>query len=651
MYFIYSDFSTYASANVRLNNVASKGGASTSWVWDLHSTSNDLSSGAPASTSARSIFSSGLAHLSIVLIWLSLLDLSGGYCSNYSSWLLDPRSIVPSSHLVWSLLGQDILNSYLGGSYEGLPILSGLFYLWRSIGVSSPAYLKYCSVALSTLSLFFVFLAYIFQHVLFVRSYSFSSRSSTYLSLSNLLIISGLSSISWSGHLFHVSSPFLKSIDLGLNPYMSPSPSYYLCSTEFSLSSIHPEVASPIYHHLFLGISIIVLGILLKNYNYSFASILSLGSNLVLSLSLLLLGLSSILYSVCVSSFCVWPLLSTDYSTVTCITFHHLYIGSIFILGSSSHLSIYFIRELDLNSIDFNLILAHRCSILGHLSYVCLFLGLHSFGIYIHNDTMCSLGRFKDMFSDMTIPLKPLFKNWVSSSFFVYPSLVNGKLSSSSIPEGTSDFILAHINSFTLHVTILILLKGILYSRSSRLVSDKIYLGWVYPCDGPGRGGSCQVSSFDHVFLSFFWCYNCISVLTFGLFWKLQSDLWGYYDTTTLTLNHLSPGDYGSSSSYVNGWLGTFLWSQSSQVIQTYGSPFSCYGLVFLLSHFVWALSLMFLFSGRGYWEELIESICWSHNKVGVLVSLQPRALSIAQGRLVGLLHYLLGGVDRKSVV
>lgn len=465
------------------------------------------------------------------------------------------------------------------------------------------------------------------------------------MSFNNLLIIFGLSSISWSGHLFHVSSLFLKFIDLGLNFYMFFSPSYYLCFIEFSLFFIYFEVVSLIYHYLFLGISIIVLGILLKNYNYLFISIFSLGSNFILSLLLLLLGLFSIFYFICVSLFCVWSLLFTDYSTVICIIFYHLYIGLILILGSLLYLFIYFIRELDSNFIDFNLILVHRCSILGHLSYVCLFLGFYSFGIYIYNDIMCLLGRFKDMFSDMTIPLKPLFKNWVFSSFFVYLFLVNGKFLFSFTSEGTSDFILAHTNSFTLHVTIFILFKGILYSRSSRLVSDKIYLGWVYPCDGPGRGGSCQVSSFDHVFLSFFWCYNCIFILTFGLFWKLQSDFWGYYDITTLILNYLSLGDYGSFSLYVNGWLGTFLWSQSSQVIQTYGSFFSCYGLVFLLSHFVWVFSLMFLFSGRGYWEELIEFICWFYNKIGVFVLLQPRALSIAQGRLVGLLHYLLGGV------
>jgi photosystem I P700 chlorophyll a apoprotein A1 len=52
----------------------------------------------------------------------------------------------------------------------------------------------------------------------------------------------------------------------------------------------------------------------------------------------------------------------------------------------------------------------------------------------------------------------------------------------------------------------------------------------------------------------------------------------------------------------------------------------------------------MFLFSGRGYWQELIESIVWAHNKLNFLL-IQPRALSITQGRAVGLTHYLLGGI------
>uniref|UniRef100_A0A453F3R2 Photosystem I n=1 Tax=Aegilops tauschii subsp. strangulata TaxID=200361 RepID=A0A453F3R2_AEGTS len=30
---------------------------------------------------------------------------------------------------------------------------------------------------------------------------------------------------------------------------------------------------------------------------------------------------------------------------------------------------------------------------------------------------------------------------------------------------------------------------------------DKANLGFHFPCDRPGRGGTCQVSAWDHVFL------------------------------------------------------------------------------------------------------------------------------------------------------
>ena len=43
-------------------------------------------------------------------------------------------------------------------------------------------------------------------------------------------------------------------------------------------------------------------------------------------------------------------------------------------------------------------------------------------------------------------------------------------------------------------------------------MSDKLELGFRYPCDGPGRGGTCQISPYDHVFLAIFWMYNCLSL-------------------------------------------------------------------------------------------------------------------------------------------
>merc|ERR1712196_118332 len=227
-------------------------------------------------------------------------------------------------------------------------------------------------------------------------------------------------------------------------------------------------------------------------------------------------------------------------------------------------------------------------------------------------DTMRALGRPQDTFSDKAIQLQPIFAKWVQSLHTLAPGstapnalatasyafggdivAVNGKVAMMPISLGTAEFMVHHIHAFTIHVTALILLKGVLFARSSRLIPDKANLGFRFPCDGPGRGGTCRVSAAG--------------------------------------VSHITGGNFAQSANTINGWLRDFLWAQSSQVIQSYGSALSAYGLVFLGAHFLWAFSLMFLFSGRGYWQELIESIVWAHNKLRVAPAIQPRALSITQ--------------------
>ena len=65
---------------------------------------------------------------------------------------------------------------------------------------------------------------------------------------------------------------------------------------------------------------------------------------------------------------------------------------------------------------------------------------------------------------------------------------MGGKVALLPIPLGTVDFLVHHIHAFTIHVTVLILLKGVLFARSSRLIPDKTNLGFRFPCDGLGRG-------------------------------------------------------------------------------------------------------------------------------------------------------------------
>jgi photosystem I P700 chlorophyll a apoprotein A1 len=139
----------------------------------------------------------------------------------------------------------------------------------------------------------------------------------------------------------------------------------------------------------------------------------------------------------------------------------------------------------------------------------------------------------------------------------------------------TADFIVHHIHAFTIHIALFILLKGILYARSSRLVSDKFQLGFRYPCDGPGRGGTCQISPWDHIYLALFWMYNSLSIVLFHYFWKMQSDIWGIYNINFVFIMHITAGDFSVNPCTINGWLRNFLWSQSAQVIQSYTTSIS----------------------------------------------------------------------------
>ncbi len=385
-----------------------------------------------------------------------------------------------------------------------------------------------------------------------------------------------------------------------------------------------------------------------------------------LAINLAMLGSLTIIVAHHMYSMPPYPYIATDYPTQLCLFTHHMWIGGFLIVGAAAHGAIFMVRDYDPAKNVNNLldrVIRQRDALISHLNWVCIFLGFHSFGLYVHNDTMRAFGRPQDMFSDTGIQLQPVFAQWVQNIHALAPGntapnateivshafggglvAVGGKVAMMPIALGTADFMVHHIHAFTIHVTVLILLKGVLYARNSRLIPDKASLGFRFPCDGPGRGGTCQVSGWDHVFLGLFWMYNSLSIVIFHFSWKMQSDVWGTVSPDG-TVSHITNGNFAQSAITINGWLRDFLWAQASQVISSYGSALSAYGLMFLAAHFVWAFSLMFLFSGRGYWQELIESIVWAHNKLKVAPAIQPRALSITQGRAVGVAHYLLGGI------
>jgi photosystem I P700 chlorophyll a apoprotein A1 len=713
-----TDFDKWAQPG-HFSRTLAKGPTTTTWIWNLHADAHDFDiHTSDLQEISRKVFSVHFGQLGIILIWLSGIYFHGARFSNYESWLIDPIHIKPRAQVVWPIVGQEILNGDVGGEFQGVQIVSGLFQLWRGSGIVSELQLYSTAIGGLILSRTIFFAGWFHYHKASPRLEWFQNVESILNHhLSGLL---GLGSLSWAGHQIHIAIPVNRLLDEGVDPKEIPLPHEWILSREL-IAQLYPSfrkglvpfftlqwrdysdfltfrgglnpvtgglyLTDEAHHHLAIAVLFIVAGHIYRtNFGIGHSmreileahrgpftgaghkglyEILTTSWHAQLSLNLAILGSLSIIVAHHIYSIPPYPYLATDYRTQLSLFTHHMWIGGFCVVGAGAHAAIFIVRDYDPRNNYNNLLdrfVRHRDAVISHLNWVCIFLGFHSFGLYIHNDTISALGRPQDMFSDTAIQLQPIFAQWIQKTHMLAPQVtspaeamatsvtwggnlvsVGDKVAMMPISLGTADFIVHHIHAFTIHVTVLILLKGVLYSRSSRLIPDKVNLGFRFPCDGPGRGGTCQVSAWDHVFLGLFWMYNSLSIVIFHFSWKMQSDVWG--SVTSSSVSHITGGNFSQSANTVNGWLRDFLWAQSSQVIQSYGSSLSAYGLIFLGAHFVWAFSLMFLFSGRGYWQELIESIVWAHNKLKVIPIIQPRALSITQGRAVGVAHYLLGGI------
>ena len=713
-----------------------KGPKTTTWVWNLHANAHDFD----AHTSdlqevSRRIFSAHFGHLAVIFIWLSGAFFHGARFSNYSGWLADPTHVKPSAQQVWAIFGQEILNGDMGAGFQGIQITSGLFQMWRAWGITSETQLM--ALAIGALVMAGLMLnAGVFHYHKAAPKLEWFQNVESMLNhhLAGLL---GLGSLSWAGHVIHVSAPVTKLMDaidagqpLVLNGKTIASAADIPLPHEFFnqdlLAQLYPGFSAGVgaffsgnwaaysdfltfkgglnpvtgslwmtdiaHHHVAIAVMFIVAGHMYRtnwgighsikeihegqkgdpllfpatNGHDGLYDFMTNSWHAQLAVNLAIGGSVSIIVAQHMYAMPPYPYQAIDYPTQIGLFTHHIWIGGFLIVGAGAHAAIAMVRDYDpAKHIDnvLDRVLKARDAIISHLNWVCIWLGAHSFGLYIHNDTMRALGRPQDMFSDSAISIQPIFAQWiqnvhaaaagstapnalagVSEVFNGSVVAVGGKVAAAPMPLGTADFMVHHIHAFTIHVTVLILLKGVLYARSSRLIPDKANLGFRFSCDGPGRGGTCQVSAWDHVFLGLFWMYNSLSIVIFHFSWKMQSDIWGTVNADG-SVAHITNGNFAQSAITINGWLRDFLWAQAVQVINSYGSNTAAYGIMFLGAHFVFAFSLMFLFSGRGYWQELIESIVWAHNKLKVAPAIQPRALSIIQGRAVGVAHYLLGGI------
>ncbi|QVL52557.1 MAG: photosystem I core protein PsaB [Cyanobium sp. M30B3] len=385
-----------------------------------------------------------------------------------------------------------------------------------------------------------------------------------------------------------------------------------------------------------------------------------------LGLALASLGVVTSLVAQHMYSMPSYAFIAKDYTTQAALYTHHQYIAIFLMCGAFAHGAIFFIRDYDPEANKNNVLarmLEHKEAIISHLSWVSLFLGFHTLGLYVHNDVVVAFGT-----PEKQILVEPVFAQFVqaASGKAVYgmnvllsnpDSLVsnapgpgavwlpgwldgiNAGNNSLFLQIGPGDFLVHHAIALGLHTTTLILVKGALDARGSKLMPDKKDFGYSFPCDGPGRGGTCDISAWDAFYLAVFWALNTVGWLTFYWHWK------------HLAIWQGNVAQFNESSTYLMGWFRDYLWLNSSQLINGYNpagtNNLAVWAWMFLFGHLVWATGFMFLISWRGYWQELIETIVWAHQRTPLanLVGWRdkPVALSIVQARVVGLAHFTIG--------
>ena len=381
-----------------------------------------------------------------------------------------------------------------------------------------------------------------------------------------------------------------------------------------------------------------------------------------LALALASLGTVTSLVAQHMYSLPSYAFIARDYTTQAALYTHHQYIAGFLMVGAFAHGAIFLVRDYDPEANKNNVlsrVLQHKEAIISHLSWVSLFLGFHTLSLYVHNDVVVAFGT-----PEKQILIEPVFAQFVQAAsgkalygFDVLLSnpdsltqtgaawlpgwldAINSGTNSLFLTIGPGDFLVHHAIALGLHTTVLILVKGALDARGSKLMPDKKDFGFAFPCDGPGRGGTCDISAWDSFYLAMFWMLNTLGWLTFYWHWK-HLGIW-----------QGNVAQFNENSTYLMGWFRDYLWANSAQLINGYNpygvNNLSVWAWMFLFGHLVWATGFMFLISWRGYWQELIETIVWAHERTPLANLVRwkdkPVALSIVQARVVGLAHFTVG--------
>lgn len=455
------------------------------------------------------------------------------------------------------------------------PSYSGIYHWLYTVGVRSETDIYMLSFSLEVLALIFMALGYlhaIIEESAYLASSNRSLMEIAYNSAGYRLnyhigSLLGVTSVLWSLHIISVSIPvsrgatsFNYSIHLAtlfncdwINfSTRQDGPTHIHGSFESSGNSVLTFIgginsttgalylSDIAHHHLSLGVLLLwashlyssiyrALGHRLRDLSasqgsglYPIASFLQTRSlDLELSLSLIVVSQASAYTAQHMYSLSPYVYLSLDYVSVLALYSHHIWISSFCLVGAMVHGSLFLIKDYHLAGTHSSgdliyRILSHKACIISHLSWVSLWLGFHTLLVYAHNDAVSAFGE-----PEKQLSIEPIYGQLVQefSGKSIYGTTLIKQvgyayyqgIESSFLPIGPSDLLAHHAIALGLHTTVLILIKGALDSRGSKLMPDKLQLGYSYPCDGPGRGGTCDISSWDSMYLAFFWMLNSVA--------------------------------------------------------------------------------------------------------------------------------------------
>mgnify|MGYP005677356251 FL=1 len=562
--------------------------------------------GMTEATLYQKVFGSHFGQLAVIFLWTSGNLFHVAWQGNFEQWVTDPLHIRPVAHSIWDPhFGQPAIEAFTRGNVGG-PVniaYSGVYQWWYTVGMRTNTDLYEGSVFLLVAAGLLLFGGWLHLQPSFRPSVSWFKNAESRLNhhLSGLF---GVSSLAWTGHLVHVAIPESRGVHVrwnnllttlphpaGLKPFFTgnwaayaqnPDTATHVFNTNEGsgtailtfLGGFHPQTQSMwltdiAHHHLAIAVLFIVAGHMYRTnfgLGHSMREILeahkapngglgaghtglfdTVNNSLHFQLGLALASVGTICSMVAQHMYSLpsYAFIAQDFTTQAALYTHHQYIAGFIMCGAFAHGAIFFVRDYDPEANRNNVlarVLDHKEAIISHLSWVSLFLGFHTLGLYVHNDVMQAFGT-----PEKQILIEPIFAQWVQAAqgksvygFNVllsnstspalaagqgiwlsgWLSAINDSTNSLFLQIGPGDFLVHHAIALGLHTTTLILVKGALDARGSKLMPDKKDFGYNFPCDGPGRGGTCESSAWDTFFLSVFWMLNTIGWVTFYWHWK-----------------------------------------------------------------------------------------------------------------------------------